>query len=158
MSLNYGVCPWLWLIGGRALAYNFLSPRKKQATVFSGVIFFIWVIIVINSILIHRYRVLLNSQNFIVHHKQDNPPPSISLERLNLFLNQFSTWVPSSLRIQKIDIHPAYIKVYGRADDEEIFARLWTHFKTQNWVQQLQLLKWELHSASRWVFAFQVNM
>jgi hypothetical protein len=156
--MYYGVCPWLWRIGELVLAYNFISPPKTQIMVFYVIIFFIWSAIVLNSVLIHRYHILLNSPNIVEHRIQETNTPSISLERLNRFLKQFSTWVPSSLRIHKIDINPAFIKVYGRVDDEKKFSRLWEHFKTQDWAHQLRLLKWELHSASRWIFAFQVNM
>jgi len=140
------------------LAYNFCEPRQSIKNFFYTVIFFMWGIIAFNSVLIYQYRAKISSQHRIQHSIKNTITPSISLERLNIFLNQFSKWVPSSLRIQKIDIHPDFIKVYGRVDDEEIFARLWKHFKTQDWVHQLRLLKWELHSASRWIFAFQVNM
>jgi hypothetical protein len=144
------------------LAYNFVSSRTTHAAAFQVAIFFIWSVITLNGVLIHRFHIIniekLNHQNSMEQHIQESTTPSISLERLNRFFIQFSTWVPSSLRIQKIDINPEYIKVYGHADDEKMFSRLWKHFKTQDWVHQLRLLKWELQSASRWIFAFQVNM
>ena len=159
----YGECPWHWPIGEQALAYNFMASPKKYSMTLDAVLVLVWIGIASNCFFIERFQILndekkSNYHNLIEDRIQDKSPPSISLERLNRFLTQFSTWVPLSLRIQKIDINPGFIKVYGRVDDEQIFSTLWKQFKSQDWVHQLRLLKWELHSSSRWFFAFQVNM